>query len=151
MQSCPIFPKKLQTWHHQRDISSDFKILQSTSHQYVSRNGLTHAQNEWSSFMACRYIVAGKSCHPNRPWGETGNCPSLLPTLPHAGTLVKTVYKHTHTLLLIALLLQNHILSGLIQDLISSDFCMLLLKAIDLFTQWHSHEIDHTVHNSSYA
>ena len=28
------------------------------------------------------YSVYSEPCHPNRPWGETGNCLSLLPTLP---------------------------------------------------------------------
>ena len=72
---------------------------------------------------------------------------SFIVAYPSPGTLVTTVYKHTPTPLLTALLLQNHILR-LFSGLISSHFCMFLLKATELCTQRHSHDIDHTARNS---
>ena len=61
---------------------------------------------------------------------------------------VTTVHKHTPTPLLTVLsVLQNHILR-LFSGLISSHFCMFLLKSTELCSQRHSHNIDHTVRNS---
>ena len=89
-----------------------------------------------------------KLCHPNRPRGDRQLYFIIAYHPP--GTLVTTVCNNIPMLRCSSLLLlqTDLYILGHFLDLISSDFCILFLKSIELCTLLHSHEIDHSVGNS---
>ena len=143
------------------DLPSSKGIFRLQNHpEYLQvQIELAHTRNEASSLTlgmkliygtlsySCRFIVyiVNHAIQIDPAWGDRQL--SFIVAYPSPGTLVTTVYKHTPTPLLTVQLLQNHILR-LFSGLISSHFCMFLLKATELCTQRHSHDIDYTARNS---